>query len=108
MYKTVQLFTSLITTKTSKFTSVKVIKNTCAHICTNTKVVKNAQLIKASIKLKLFIVLGLMIYRALFTDIFKFLFFNLNHRMTSHNCHSDNVQNFLLITLDLHLKFGQG
>jgi len=42
--------------KTNKFTSIKVIKT---HMY---KVIKNAKLIKAWIKLKLIIVLGLMKY----------------------------------------------
>ncbi len=42
MYKTLQLITSLILTNTNTFTSINVIKNTCAHIYTNTKVIKNA------------------------------------------------------------------
>ncbi len=37
------------------------------------KVIKNAKLIKAWIKLKLFIVLGLMKKRSLYTDIFQVL-----------------------------------
>jgi hypothetical protein len=51
---------SLITLNANIFTSIKVIKNTCTHICTDTKVIKNEKLIKASVHLKLFIVLGIM------------------------------------------------
>jgi hypothetical protein len=46
MHKTLKLFTSLITTGKNIFTSIKVLKNTCMHIHTNTKVIKNAQLIE--------------------------------------------------------------
>ncbi len=42
MYKTLQLITSLITANTNIFTGINVIKNTCTHIYTNTKVIKNA------------------------------------------------------------------
>ncbi len=55
--KTLQLFTSLITTYTNIFSSIKVIKNTCTQIFTSTKVIKNFQLLKAWVMLKLFIVL---------------------------------------------------
>jgi hypothetical protein len=48
MHKTLQLFTSLITTGANIFTSIKVLKNTCTHTHISTKVIKNAQLIEAS------------------------------------------------------------
>ncbi len=60
MYKTLQLFTYLITLSTSMLTSIKVIKNTCTCIYTDTKGIKNAKLFKAWVQLKLFIVLVLM------------------------------------------------
>jgi len=60
MYETLQLFTSIITLKASMFTSIIIIKNTCTNIYTDTKVIKNAKLIKAWVRLKMFIVLGLM------------------------------------------------
>jgi hypothetical protein len=60
MYKKLQQFTSLITTNENLLTSTKVIKNTSTHIYTNSKVIQNAHLIKARVKLKPFIVLGLM------------------------------------------------
>jgi hypothetical protein len=44
----------------------KLLKNTCTHICTDTKVIKKAKLVKAWIHLKLFIVLALMKYRNTF------------------------------------------
>ncbi len=47
MSKTLQIFTSLILTGTNIFTGIKVLKNTCTHIHTNTKVIENAQLIEA-------------------------------------------------------------
>ncbi len=53
MYKTLQLFTSLITSNTNLITSINVIKNTCTHIYTDTKVIKNAEIIKAWVQLKL-------------------------------------------------------
>jgi len=46
MYKTLQLFTSLVALNTNIFASIKVIKNTCN---TDTKVIKNAKLIKARV-----------------------------------------------------------
>ncbi len=55
MYKRLQLFTNTFTFNTNKFTSIKVVQT-----CTDTKLSKNAKLIKAWIKLKLFIDLGLM------------------------------------------------
>ncbi len=67
MYITLQLFTNTFTCHTNKFTntytfhtnkftSIKVIKNACVQ----TQSYKNAKLIKAWIKLKLFIDPGLM------------------------------------------------
>ncbi len=53
MYKTLQQLTSTFPLNTNIFTSIKVI-------FTDTKVTKNARLIKAWIKLKLFIVLDLI------------------------------------------------
>jgi hypothetical protein len=50
IYKTLQLFTHIITLNTNILTSIKVIKNTSTPICTNTKVIKNAQLIKAWVR----------------------------------------------------------
>ncbi len=47
MFKTLQLFTCLIAFNTNIFTSIKVIKNTCTHFYTDTKVIKNAKRIKA-------------------------------------------------------------
>jgi len=38
----------------------QIYKKTCTHICTDTKVNKNAQLINALVQLQLFIVLGLL------------------------------------------------
>jgi len=43
LYYTLQLFTSLFRLNTNIFTSIKVIKNTCTHICTSTKVIENTQ-----------------------------------------------------------------
>jgi len=60
MYKTLLLFTSLITTNANPFTSINVIKNAYTHIYKNTKVIKNALLINAWVLLKLFIVLALL------------------------------------------------
>ncbi len=60
MYKTLQLFTSLITSKTNIFTSIKAIENACTHIYADTKVIQNAMLVKVWVQLKLFSVLGLM------------------------------------------------
>ncbi len=60
MYKTLQLFTNTFTFNTNKFTSIEVNKN--------------AKTIKAWIKLKLFIDLGLMKSRLLGADIFKVIF----------------------------------
>ena len=57
MYKTLQLFTNTFTLNTNKFTSIKIIKKT--HMCRH-KVIKNTKVVKAWIKLKMFIVLGLM------------------------------------------------
>ncbi len=51
MSKTFQLFTETFTLNREKFASIKVIK-TCTY---RHKVIKNAKLIKAWIKLKLFI-----------------------------------------------------
>ncbi len=51
MHKTLQLLISLITLNTNIFMCIKVIKKTCTHIYTNTKVIENAQLIKASVQL---------------------------------------------------------
>ncbi len=45
-YKTFQLFTSLFTTNTNIFISIKVIKDTYTHIYINTNIIKN-KLIKA-------------------------------------------------------------
>jgi hypothetical protein len=56
MSKTLQLFTDRFTFNRDKFTSIKVIK-TCMY---RHKVIINEKLIKAWIKLKLFIDLGLM------------------------------------------------
>jgi hypothetical protein len=56
MYRTLQPNTITFTIYTSKFTSIKVIKT---HMYGH-KVIKNTKLIKARIKLKLIIVLGLM------------------------------------------------
>ncbi len=49
MYTILQLFTSLITTKTNIFTSIRVIINTCKHISIDTKVIENVKLINAQI-----------------------------------------------------------
>ncbi len=57
MYKTLLLFTSLIT---SYLQASKLFKNACTHIYKNTKVIKNALLINAWVLLKLFIVLALL------------------------------------------------
>ncbi len=56
MCKTLQLFTNVFKLNTNIFTNIKVIKN----IYTDTKVIKDAKRIKAWIKLKLFIVPGLL------------------------------------------------
>ncbi len=58
----------------------KVIENTCTLTYTDTKVIKNAKLIKAYVGLKLFVVLGLMKLRSTFSLTFsRFFFFDLNH-----------------------------
>jgi hypothetical protein len=54
MYKTLQIFTISITLNTNIFTSIKVIKNTCTHIYTVTKVITIAKLIKAWVQLNCF------------------------------------------------------
>ncbi len=59
MYKILQLFTSFIKLKINLFTGIKVIENTFTHVYSDTKVSKNAKLIKVWVGLKLFIVLGL-------------------------------------------------
>ncbi len=41
-------------------TRFKIIKNTCSHIYMDTKVIKNAKLIKAGVQFKLLRGLGLM------------------------------------------------
>ncbi len=46
MSKTSRLFTSLITSNTNIFKSIKVIKNTCTHIYTDTIVIKKSKLLK--------------------------------------------------------------
>ncbi len=56
MCKTLQLITNVFKLNTNIFTNIKVIKN----IYTDTKVIKGAKRIKAWIKLKLFIVPGLV------------------------------------------------
>ncbi len=56
MYKILQLFTNIFTFNTNIFASIKAIKT---HMYRN-KVIKNAKFMTAWIKLKLFIVLGLM------------------------------------------------
>ncbi len=68
MYKTLQLFTNSFTLNTNKFTSIKIILKT--HMYRH-KVIKNAKLIKAGIKLKLFIVLSLMKQCLLTLTFFK-------------------------------------
>ncbi len=45
MYKTLQLFTNLITL-TQTYLQASVIENACTHIYTDTKVIRNAELIK--------------------------------------------------------------
>jgi hypothetical protein len=59
MYKTYQLFKSITILNTNIFMSIKVMKNRCTHIYADTKLIKNAKLVKAWVGLKLFIVLGL-------------------------------------------------
>ncbi len=44
MYQALHLFTSSITLNINIFTNIKVIKNTCTHIYTSTKVIDNAKL----------------------------------------------------------------
>jgi hypothetical protein len=56
VYKTVNLFTNTFTFNTNKFASIKVIKNTCVQ----TQVIKNTNVFKSWIKLKLFIDMGQM------------------------------------------------
>ncbi len=56
MCKTLQLFTNVFKLNTNIFTNIKFIQTTC----TGTKVIKGAKRIKAWIKLKLFIVPGLV------------------------------------------------
>ncbi len=76
MYKTIQLYTNTFTFNTNKFTSINVIKKPIYRH----KVIKNAKLIRAWIKLKLFI--GLNEPNSLFTDIFQVsLSFSLKHGM---------------------------
>jgi hypothetical protein len=58
------------------------------HTCTYTSVIKNAKLIEARIKLKLFSVLDLMKQLALLTDIFQVyslkLLYDTSNRWTRH------------------------
>jgi hypothetical protein len=58
--KTLQLLTSIIKLNENIFTSIKVIKIMCTQIYKEPTVVKNAKLIKAWVRLKLIIALGLM------------------------------------------------
>ncbi len=73
-YKSLQLFTSLITTNTNIFRSIKVIE-TPVHIFIQThKLLKMPNLLKLFVKLKVFIVLSLMIWRRLFHWHFSSIF----------------------------------
>jgi hypothetical protein len=53
IYKTLQLFTSVITLNTNIFTSIKIIKNTCTHIYTDTKAIKNPKLNNTWVMIKI-------------------------------------------------------
>jgi len=66
MYKTLQLFTDTFTFNTTNLEASKLLKT---HMYIHQHI-KNAKLFKAWIKLKLFIVLGLMTS----TDVLKVLF----------------------------------
>jgi hypothetical protein len=84
MYKILQLFTSLITLNTRILTSIKLIKNTCTHIYTDTKAIKNAKLIKAWVELEQFIVLELIKKCTAFhRNYLQFLSFDLNSCVTN-------------------------
>ncbi len=60
IYKTLHLFTSITTLNTNTFTSIKVTKNTGTHSYTDTKVIKNSELIKAWVRFKVFVVQGII------------------------------------------------
>jgi DNA mismatch repair protein MutH len=81
MYKTLQLSTGLITLNTRILTSIKFIKK---HIYTDTKAIKNAELIKAWVELEQFIVLELIKKCTAFhRNYLQFLSFDLNSCVTN-------------------------